>query len=94
MSWVWPCTFGDLVPLSTWYHNGFSSPLWPMKITTSVGALVNFFSVNDFVKLSDQFNRDSAFVVRGNRIPQSSKESQSHEHLNIFYGEYLINKKK
>ena len=29
--------------LGTWYHNGSPCPYHPLKITTSVGALVNFF---------------------------------------------------
>ena len=32
-------------PLGTWYHNGSPCPYHPLKITTSVGALVNFFKI-------------------------------------------------
>ena len=34
---------GGVFPLGTWYHNGSPCPYHPLKITTSAGALVNFF---------------------------------------------------
>ena len=34
---------GGVFPLGTWYHTGSPCPYRPLKITTSAGALVNFF---------------------------------------------------